>query len=62
MDPTCINATVLHCLEACYQSLQPHLCLRDYAAALREDPGWGEDDVRQFERAANRLLSELLDA
>ena len=62
MDPSRIHATVLHCLEACYQSLQPHVCLKDYAAALRADPGWREDDVRRFERAAKQLLAELLDA
>ena len=62
MDQTRIDAVTHECLEACYQSLQPLNCLTNYAAWLRADPGWQENEIQEFERTAKRMLYDLLDA
>lgn len=56
-----INQAIRECLDECYASSNPLLCLADFIQKLRQRPGWTAIDTGHVQQKALRILTILLE-
>lgn len=54
-----INAAIGDCLNRCYLSSAPVLCLTEYLKALTDSGGWTADEVAAVRSAAVHILRNV---